>query len=513
MARETETVTTVVFPSVEYRSIAGQIRTSKWVTLATALLLAIIAIIAQHMLLALTLLAAGVTAVVIPIGGHTAEEWAPWLLGYTVRGVTGKRKFRSDAPSNGMTLKGESPPMRKHPVFAGVSLFAVELGGVELGVIVERTAKLTGKRQTLTLVLPARAQSAALQDDADRSELADGWAMALAAFARSRCPVTRVSMLYQALPGDPSAAHARLQTRRDPQIPDDDPAVVSLVSLLEQEATVTRDLELYLAVQVDVDRCNRDRRQRSRRRDPLALACEVLMQEAGGFAEALGRYARVQVGTQPLDYTELVQTIRTLWDPTKRGQFARQRALRTGGQPPEHIAWPRAFDEQWAELRVDGTWHRTFWIEEWPRRPVPLNFLERLLVQTTAAEFTFAVTYAPVDPEAARRETQAAITVDKMAERRRQEKDHVETAEHRKQASSALARDEELAAGHADMRFSGYVTVSARTLEALDDACLEVRNAAGRAHLALEVLYSEQALGRTLTLPLCRGVRTPGLGL
>ena len=55
------------------------------------------------------------------------------------------------------------------------------------------------------------------------------------------------------------------------------------------------------------------------------------------------------------------------------------------------------------------------------------------------------------------------------------------------------ARDEALAAGHADCEFSGFVTVTAPTREQLATDIAVIEQAAHRAHCQLRVLYGVQA--------------------
>ena len=77
----------------------------------------------------------------------------------------------------------------------------------------------------------------------------------------------------------------------------------------------------------------------------------------------------------------------------------------------------------------------------------------------------------------------------------------------RRMADATTRREEELADGHAAVRFAGYVTVSARSFDELEHHCSEVEHAAQMARLELLRLYAQQEQGFTYTLPLCRGLR------
>jgi len=70
-----------------------------------------------------------------------------------------------------------------------------------------------------------------------------------------------------------------------------------------------------------------------------------------------------------------------------------------------------------------------------------------------------------------------------------------------------MRREAELAAGHGEVRLSGFVTVSGRDHEDLHRACGEVLEHAARARLELHRLYGQQAEAFAFTLPLCRGLR------
>jgi len=83
----------------------------------------------------------------------------------------------------------------------------------------------------------------------------------------------------------------------------------------------------------------------------------------------------------------------------------------------------------------------------------------------------------------------------------------VSTARIRRRQQAASRREEELADGHAEMRWAGYVRTSARGPEELERAESEVEHAAQLARLGLQRLYGEQDIAFSFPLPLCRGLR------
>ena len=105
------------------------------------------------------------------------------------------------------------------------------------------------------------------------------------------------------------------------------------------------------------------------------------------------------------------------------------------------------------------------------------------------------------------REVEAARTTDIADRDLRGRMGFIETARGRRQTEAVVRREEELADGHAALRFAGYVTVSARSLEGLERHCSEIEHAAQMARLELLRLYGQQEEAFTYTLPLCRGLR------
>jgi hypothetical protein len=113
---------------------------------------------------------------------------------------------------------------------------------------------------------------------------------------------------------------------------------------------------------------------------------------------------------------------------------------------------------------------------------------------------------APVDPQRAARQIGSARTADLADEELRRRAGFVPSIRRRKEAEGVLHRESELADGHAEYRFSGYVTVRGQDRQELESACAEVEQAARRAHLELRRLYGRQEEALTWTLPLGRGL-------
>jgi hypothetical protein len=170
-------------------------------------------------------------------------------------------------------------------------------------------------------------------------------------------------------------------------------------------------------------------------------------------------------------------------------------------------AWTLAADEGFAALRTDGAWHATLWVKEWPRRPSRLDFLAPLLLRTGSVTRTLSVTMAPVDPTAALRQAEGTATADESDDALRNRFGIRTSGRRRREAHAATRREEELLDGYDDVRFSGYVTVSAPTADQLEQAVADVVAQARSARMRLVRLVGQQAEAFWYTAPLCRGVR------
>ncbi|MBO0694335.1 MAG: hypothetical protein J2P58_15630, partial [Acidimicrobiaceae bacterium] len=201
------------------------------------------------------------------------------------------------------------------------------------------------------------------------------------------------------------------------------------------------------------------------------------------------------IAGEALDAPGLAGALRAAFEPGVRRRGPRRR--------PD-AAWPLATDEAWSSVRVEGAWYATFWIAEWPRVEVGPDFLAPLLLGR--AEHTVSVTLSPVGAERARRQAEAARTAEAADEELRRRAGFLPTARRRREAEGVAQREAELADGHVEFRFSGYITVSGADPAALEAACAEIEQQAQQAGLDLRRLFGQQREAFTWTLPLARGL-------
>ena len=171
---------------------------------------------------------------------------------------------------------------------------------------------------------------------------------------------------------------------------------------------------------------------------------------------------------------------------------------------PAAHPWPLAVEEHWADVHADLSWHRTYWVAEWPRSRVGPDFLSPLLVGT--GRRSFSVVMAPVPPERAVRDAESSRTAQLADAQLRAQGGFLETAQQRRRAEALEGRETELADGRGSFELAGYVSVSADDKPGLDEACAELERAAGAAKLCLRPLFGQQKEALTWALPFGRGL-------
>jgi hypothetical protein len=272
--------------------------------------------------------------------------------------------------------------------------------------------------------------------------------------------------------------------------------IESYLELIGNGARVAHDHEILVAVQVDAGRA------RERRHGALP---ETLVEAVEQVARGLEAAEIAVLGA--LSPGQLARALRSAFDPYGRAELA---ALEAVDPDREGLtaanAWPLGADEAWEHYRSDGACHATYWIAGWPRVEVSPMFMDAMLGGSGVAR-TVAVSFEPLATDRSTRAAEAAVTRDRADRELRARFGQSETARQRQAQEAAVRREAELAAGHSEVRFAGFVTVTGRDVDELRRACGVVLEQAARARLELHRLYGQQADAFTFTLPLARGLR------
>lgn len=493
---------TYTFGPLERRGIVGPLRAGQVAVLGVGVLVAVVLLdhspTAGGAVLALLVATGAATTCFAPLAGRTAQEWMPIATSFAARWTSGRLRFRSPAPALGSVTRGlrrgrapdlVAPETVPPAALRDVRIVEASYRQRPIGALAEQS----GRR--LTAVLACRVLGFSLLDPEAQERRLARWGTILSRAGGSA--IRRLQWIERTAPAEGDELARWLHAERDPAVPPrGTPMVESYLELIGTTARVTQQHEILVAVQVD------SRRIRDRGGDAVA---RVLVEETERVAKGLEAAEVTVLGA--LGAGHLARVLRTAFDPYARTELAGLEAADPDRDGlPEHGAWPLGAREAWDHHRTDGALHATYWIAAWPRTEVSPMFMDALLGNSSAVR-SVAVTFEPLEAQRSTREVEAAITRDRADRDLRERFGQSETARQRQAREATTRREAELAAGHGEVRLSGFVTVSGRDPDDLRRSCAEVLDHAARAHLELRRLYGQQADAFTFTLPLCRGLR------
>jgi hypothetical protein len=516
------------FSPLERRGIIAGWRGGQIASVAASLVMAVLALRAAASIAglaaAVSVVAVGVGVAFWPVRGRTVEQWLPLVGAWSLAGPTGRLQL-APGPRRGhvvaarpgtagpMPLPASTPNLLsgtrravgRRAVFDGLRLVGVPFGTDGAGIA---GVVLDARARTATAVLALRGHSFALLSPSDQEGRIGAWASVLASLAREGSAVHRLQWVEICLPdgGDGVRRHfdRRTADRGGPSR-----AVDSYGALLDESTPVTRRHRVLLSLAVHASAA-------SRRSRPTGTGHAALTAVLGRELRALRRAlegADIWVDGV-LGIGALAGVLREAVTPSAGGAVGGELPdpppEPSPGRDPAAVAdaerhpWPMAVRPEWDAVRTDGTWHATYWIAEWPRVDVTPDFLGPLFF--VPLRRTISLVMEPMSPARAARQVARARTEDIADDELRRRSGFLVGARQRRVRHGVEERDAELAEGHGQFRFAGYVTVTGDSREALDAATTDLEQLAGHSHLELRRLYGEQDLAFACSLPLARGL-------
>jgi hypothetical protein len=440
-------------------------------------------------------------AALMPVGGRGVDEWGPvvirHLLGHpaTWRSTQPSRGQRVSAGPTGEPLlipaQPSFPPMLRH-----CSVLAVPVPRGELGVV--RDTQLG----TWTAVLRVRGSSFALLDSSEKARRMAAWGVAQAALAHHGTPVSALQVVIRSTMADPDAIARHVAERHTVDLRS--PVLRSYLALVDDAAPVTQAQDVHVAVQLSQARARRAIRQAGGG-------------DQGAAAVLARQLQRLQLQMERADIRVdgalpprlLAQTLRESWNPATVSQLRLAAPLSRRDPESEGVdpsgAGPLYARRGWRWYETDSALHVSYWISEWPRRPVSLDYLIPLVLQAGATA-RVSVCMQPVDPVSARRDLETARTQHLADEQLRRRHGFRTSVDVHRQSETVERRESEFADGHAEFRFCGHITVSAESVSELETACGHVEEQARASCLDIRRMDGEHDLGFAATLPLARGI-------
>lgn len=419
-------------------------------------------------------------------GGHAVWEWLPLVAGWLWAGLRRGRGWVAPLPLwSSVESKAPMPPCLDGLDIVGVAWRT----GSELGAVRDR------HRRTLTAIIPVTGPQFVVEPRAEQERLLAGWGDVLGQFAVERGVVTHLAWSDLARP---SGMHEHLAWIDGAPRGVVNPAASASYRELVDVGTAT-------AISHDVVVTITAARERlGRHRAGSGSANEHLRRALVTSTEALLRGLRSAglAASDPLDAAGIQRLLRTRIDPVAaRPRPSSGRLIDRLALVRASTAGPLAVQTEWGHLRVDGAFHRTWWIGTWPRLAVPPAWLEPFLSGGGITR-TMTVVLVPVPTHQSRRRIERDLVKLESDAMTKEDKGRRVDARHRRATQSLLDREEELTAGYPEVAYAGFVTVSAHGLDELEEHAEIIEQLARETGMDLRLLDARQDLAWAAALPL-----------
>jgi hypothetical protein len=433
-------------------------------------------------------LVTGAALAKITVGGRPLWEWIPLLSGWLAARRNGRRRWTRALP----LLPGK-PAADWPPMLRGVEVREVTSGGRTLAAVCDPR----GARVTVVCVV--RGAQFACRDADVQDALLASWSDVLSGASTPGNAVVQIGWSDAAwvagLGPHRDWVEEQLTAARagaDLDGPVGDPAAYEeLLAELHGFATVH---ETVVWLTVDGSRVRETKGK---------VLDRALAQLPAAVDNLLAALRSADLDTDgPLPASGLWRLLRSRIDPTDELTRPEPRGLSLAerlGLVGAHNAGPVAVAAAWSHLRLDGSYHRTFWVDTWPRRPVPGDWLQGFLAAGETR--TMTVIHRPLDPERSRRRIESQMVKLSANRARKIEKDRRVSESDLRTEQAVHELESDIASGHAEVLYLGLVTVSAPTLEDLDAAARRIMQTARARGLGLRVLHGRQDVGWGATLP------------
>ncbi len=423
-----------------------------------------------------------------------AHEILPALLRWSWR------KFRSRNTwyrPVALVTDGEQP-VALPPVLSGLDLFEFEVAWITPGHSVSIGVVRDCQAGSMTAVMRVSGDGQfALVDAAGQAMRIDEWGAAIGGFARENSPVTRVSFHDWTSPVPIRDTVAQLESRWSVEAPH--PARDGYLQLLRDTSATVVDHEVLVEVTVDLGRLPKTRGEST-----VATGLKTVAEQTRLFAGRL-QTAGLRVD-KVLSAGELVTATRVRADPSVVEQLntlKRSLASATGLSAPTF--GPMFVDDQLSWVVVDGAFHRSWWFASWPRREVSASWMDSLMFESGCTR-SLTTVFEPVSPSKSDSDVDRERTQREANIESRTRKGYIVRRADHKAVDEVESREYELSAGFVECRYTGLVTLTARSESELAVQAADLEQAAANSGVELQPLQGRQADGWVSSLPLGRTV-------
>ena len=416
----------------------------------------------------------------IRIAGRPIVEWIPvafwWMWKTTGEQLLYRRRVVKPRPAGSLALPGDMARLREYddPITGA-------------GMVHDPTAS------TLTAIIAISHPAFALLDPGEQERRVSSWGRVLATVCRSG----RLAMLQVLERTLPDSGTGLAEWWASHGIADGSWASTTYAELIDRAGPAGERHATTLSLALDMQVSARQIRTAG---GGIRGAAAVLRQEMSTLVAAL-RSADLAPSSW-LTCGEIAVILRSAYDPAVAATLERHgelgQSLATGG--------PVAVNESWSRLRTDSAFHAVLWISEWPRSMVYPGFLAPVLL-STGIQRSFSLLCTPMRSDQAARDIRKKKTEYISDAAQRQRIGQIEDASQTAEFQDVLQQEADLTAGHGVLRYTGLISVSARTADDLNAAVSAIEQAAIQASCETRLLVGQQAQAFTAAaLPLCRVV-------
>lgn len=406
--------------------------------------------------------------------GEPAIEALPVLLHWSARSAATQTRYRvrtcAPRPAGTLALPGDAAALRFH-IDAATGAAMVH----------------DPHRSTLTAVVRVSHPAYVLLSPDDQARRVGAWSRVIAGLgATGSC--AGIQVLESSFP-DPG--HAVRDWYAAYGKHDDGWVSEQYSALMADAAPASCTHRTLIALSLDLKRAAHAVRDAG---GGLAGAAQVLRADMVNCAAALrGADLRTEGWLEP---NELALAIRQAYDPAYSDLDAVDVVLGTAG--------PVAVDERWDHLRHDSGYSAVLWISEWPRIDVAPHFLHALVFLPDVRK-SLSIVAKPLGTaealRAIRKEKVDYLTEAQQNARIGKISDFAAEQEY----ADVLTRERALVSGHVDLRFSGFLAITATGRDELTAAVAAAQRAATQCGCDTRVLFGQQAQAFTVAaLPLGR---------
>jgi len=555
------------FGPLDRKGLIAGWRSGQLVSLAVGVLIAVWVLSSspsiQGVLFGIFCISCSLVFAVWPIKAKTSEQWLPVVLGWVFATIVKRSRWSSPLPLEGrlalidrfvgsgngdsgssavrgcrggsqrasklrierpkLAVNGSATTLAKlKPSKLWPSPFSMLSRCTVLGLPLESKGAPVGVvidpyMHTCSAVLRARGSGFMLKSDAEQYETVSRWGRVLASAAQQGRGIYRLQWLVRSYPNPTNTLSCHLQSKRviSPTSPQA-LAYEDLIAGAEKDVLCNNTL-LVISLRLPSNFFARYRQGENR---SLVLVQKALLQEVFALSADLnGADIAVERALSPVELLSVVRQY--MGDSRGMYPWGQRGKNLEAGEPvsllPDGDAGSSRFSDgptlsmpmgartSWSELKIDNTWHATYWIAEWPRSPVPAEFLAPLLLETEVWK-SVSIVMEPVPPIRAIRQIELQRTASLADEELKRRGGFLKTARERLEKEMLAQKEAELAGGHGQYRFAGYITVSGWSKEDLDRACTRIEHLASQCFLEIRRMYGSQDTAFTYSLPLARGL-------